>query len=66
MKLRILEKKYKRESIFVIQHLEGNDWVEMFNHGPYHTLERAREAADILANPVPYVSTHKEIIHDYP
>ena len=66
MKLRILEKKYKRESIFVIQQFHGNDWEDLLNYGPYHSLEAARLYADIIANPKPDPDTHKEIIHDYP
>lgn len=65
MKLRILEKKYKRESIFVIQQFHGNDWEDLLNYGPYHSLEHAREAADIISQP-PCLPSHKEIIHDYP
>lgn len=66
MKLRILEKRYKRESIFVIQQLHGEAWEDLLNYGPYHALETAREVADIITNPPPALNPPKEIIHDHP
>lgn len=65
MKLRILERKYKRESIFCIQQLHGDHWEDLLNYGPYHTLDTAKEAAGIISEPPP-PDNYKEVIHDYP
>jgi len=65
MKLRILEKKYRIESVFYIQQQEGDTWCDLLNWGPYLALENARSACERISAPPPKPN-HKEIIHDYP